>query len=125
MFCLISYYKSFVLFCNKWAVWHCLEFRKTGRTFCLHKSHNGRTVHHWKEDEHILQKKDKDRRKGNGRRFYLGVEEFIKFLAALQLFCTRRFALQDELHQDDLKDKDEFILFFKIVLGKTASATRN
>ena len=28
-------------------------------------------------------------------------------------------------HKDDLKAKDEFILFFKIVIGKTASAARN
>ena len=27
-----------------------------------------------------------------------------------------------ELHQDDLKEKDEFIRFFKIVQGKIASA---
>ena len=41
------------------------------------------------------------------------------------LFCIRRFELQDEVHQDDLKEKDEFILFFKIVLGKIASAAGN
>ena len=29
------------------------------------------------------------------------------------------------MHQDDLKEKDKFILFFKIVLGKIASAARN
>ena len=29
------------------------------------------------------------------------------------------------MHQDDLKERDEFILFFKIVLGKTATAARN
>ena len=29
------------------------------------------------------------------------------------------------MHQDDLKEKDAFIIFFKIVLGKTASAARN
>ena len=28
-------------------------------------------------------------------------------------------------NQDDMKEKDEFILFFKIVLGKTSSAARN
>ena len=33
--------------------------------------------------------------------------------------------IQKELHQDDFKEKDVFILIFKIVLGKTASATRN
>ena len=32
------------------------------------------------------------------------------------------FEEQDELHQDDLKEKDEFIRFFKIVQGKIASA---
>ena len=35
------------------------------------------------------------------------------------------FEEQDELHPDDLKEKDEFILFFKISQGKIASATRN
>ena len=50
-------------------------------------------------------------------------EEYIKFLAAL---CSC-FALDDlnyrmnELHQDDLKEEDKFILFFNIVLGKIAS----
>ena len=29
------------------------------------------------------------------------------------------------MHQDDSKEKNEFILYFKIVLGKTASAARN
>ena len=29
------------------------------------------------------------------------------------------------LYQDDLKEKDEFILFFKIVIGKIASAAKN
>ena len=29
------------------------------------------------------------------------------------------------MHQNDLKEKDEFILFFKIILGKIASAARN
>ena len=29
------------------------------------------------------------------------------------------------MHHDDLKEKDEFILFFKIVLGKIARAVRN
>ena len=29
------------------------------------------------------------------------------------------------MHQNDLKEKDEFIKFFKIVLGKIASAARN
>ena len=29
------------------------------------------------------------------------------------------------MHHDDLKEKDEFILFFKIVHGKIASAARN
>ena len=28
------------------------------------------------------------------------------------------------MHQDDLKEKDKYILFVKIVLGKTASAAR-
>ena len=32
---------------------------------------------------------------------------------------------QYTLNQNDLKEKDEFILFFKIVQGKTASAARN
>ena len=41
------------------------------------------------------------------------------------MFCTGRFELKDELHQEDLKEKDEFILFFKIALGKIASAARN
>ena len=30
-----------------------------------------------------------------------------------------------ELHQDDLKVKDELILFLKLVLDKTAGAARN
>ena len=30
-----------------------------------------------------------------------------------------------KLQQDDLKEKNEFILFFKIGLGKIASAARN
>ena len=40
-------------------------------------------------------------------------------------FALGLFAEWDELHQDDLKEKDEFIIFFKIVLGKIASAARN
>ena len=40
-------------------------------------------------------------------------------------FALGRFEEQDELHQDDLKERDEFILFFKIVLGKIACAARN
>ena len=35
-----------------------------------------------------------------------------------QLFCSGQFELKDELHQDDLKENNEFILLFKIVLGK-------
>ena len=65
----------------------------------------------------------KDRRQGTGRRYCLG-EEFIKFLAALAVLHWTIW-LQDYLHQDDLKEKDKFILFFKIILGKIASAARN
>ena len=41
------------------------------------------------------------------------------------LFCTGRFEFKEQLQQDDLKEKYEFILFFKIILGKIASAARN
>ena len=51
-------------------------------------------------------------------------EEFIQFLAALAILLGR-FELWDELHHDDLKEKDEFISFFKSVLGKIASTTQN
>ena len=52
-------------------------------------------------------------------------EEFIQFLALLAFALTGRFELQDELHQENLKEMDEFILFFKIILGKIASTPRN
>ena len=42
-----------------------------------------------------------------------------------RLFCTGRLELQDELHQDDLKEKDEFIPFFKIVQGKIVNVQKN
>ena len=41
------------------------------------------------------------------------------------LFCTGRFKLWDEFHQDDLNWKNDCILFFKIVPGKIASTDRN
>ena len=42
--------------------------------------------------------------------------EFIQFLAALAVL--HRTILNNRLHQDDLKEKDELLLFFKTVLGK-------
>ena len=64
------------------------------------------------------QQKDQDRRKDKV------VASLINSLPRL-LFCSGQFELQDELHQENLKEKHEFILFFKIVLGKIASAARN
>ena len=41
-------------------------------------------------------------------------------------FAWAAFEEQDEVHQGDLKEKDEFILFFKNrPIGKMASAARN
>ena len=53
------------------------------------------------------QKKDKYRRKGKGRRCYLG-GRFIQFLAALATvyFAQDYIEEKDELHQDDQKEKD-------------------
>ena len=57
------------------------------------------------------------------------LEECIQFLAALavlhyddfeELNCT-----DDLKEKHDLKEKDDFILFFKFILGKTASVARN
>ena len=50
-------------------------------------------------------------------------EEFLAALAVLPrtILNNRNW---DELHQDDLKEKDEFILFFTIVPGKIASLAR-
>ena len=57
------------------------------------------------------QKKDKDRSKGKGRRCCLGGQNLFNFF---RTGCLPRMILIIELHQDDLKEKDEFILFFKI-----------
>ena len=48
-------------------------------------------------------------------------EEFIKFLAAPAFLHWTIWIIGC---QDDLKEKDEIILLFKIVIGKTASATK-
>ena len=67
------------------------------------------------------QKKDnKDRRKGKGHHFCLGG---IIYSIPSQ-FCTTVDDLNFRMHQDDLNEKDYFILFFEIVLGKTASSAR-
>ena len=54
-------------------------------------------------------------------------EDFIQFLA--MPVVLRRKILNNRMNctPDDLKEKDEFVLFFKIVLGKiaTGSAARN
>ena len=50
--------------------------------------------------------------------------EFIQFLAAPAVF-PRTILIMNELQQDDLKEKDKFIQFFKIVLGEIASVARN
>ena len=51
------------------------------------------------------------------------LEECIQFLAALAVLHYDDF---EELNcTDDLKEKDDFILFFKFILGKTASVARN
>ena len=59
------------------------------------------------------QKKDKDRRKGKGRRFCLGVR-FIKFLAALAV-----------LHKHDSKNRMNCTRMICFVLGKIDRAARN
>ena len=68
---------------------------------------------------------NKDRRKGNGRRFCLGGR--INSIPCFTSSCIGRFELHIgyELHQDDLKEKDEIILFFQIVTDKIGSAVRN
>ena len=71
------------------------------------------------------QKKDKCRREGKCRPFYLEGGKNLFNSLPRQLFSTGRFELKKEFPQDDLKEKDEFILFFKIVLGKIASAASN
>ena len=38
-------------------------------------------------------------------------EEFIQILAALAILYWTIWIIKDELHQDDLKEKDEFILY--------------
>ena len=67
---------------------------------------------------------EEDRRKGKGRRCCLG-EESIHFLAALAIWP--RTILNNRKHCTKIiwEKKDDFILFFKIVLGKTASAAYN
>ena len=50
-------------------------------------------------------------------------EEFIQFLATLAVLPMT--ILNNRMHQDDLKEKDEFNLFIKIILVKTASTARN
>ena len=52
-------------------------------------------------------------------------EEFIQYLTALAVLHKTILNNSDELHQDDLKQKDELTLLFNIVLGKIASAARN
>ena len=47
--------------------------------------------------------------------------EFIEFLAALTMYC----ALGRFEEQDDPKQKDEFILFFKSSKSKKACAAKN
>ena len=72
----------------------------------------------------ILKKKDKNRRKGKGRRLCLGNRIY-------KIPCRA-----SDLLQDDFEEMDEFILFFQIILvqfilffkivpGKTARAARN
>ena len=67
-------------------------------------------------------KKNKDISKGKGRRLWLG--EQIYSIPCRAIAVLPRTILKEDLHQDDLKEKDEFILFFKIVQGKIASAAR-
>ena len=59
-------------------------------------------------------KKDKDRREGKGRRLCLGGRMYPRPCHA-SCFASQHF---NYWHQDDLKEKDEFILIFKIVLNK-------
>ena len=69
------------------------------------------------------QKKDKDRRNGKGRRFYLEARiDSIPCRASCFSLDDLNYRMN---YQDDLKEKDEFSLFDKIVVGKIASAARN
>ena len=67
---------------------------------------------------------DKERRKGKGRRFCL-VERFIQFLTPLAVLPRTILNNRMNCTKDDLKEKDESILFLEIVLGKIASTARN
>ena len=71
------------------------------------------------------QNKDKDRRKRKGHRFCLGGRIYSIPCLASCFALGDLNDMYDELRQDDLKEKDEFILFFKIVLGKIARVARN
>ena len=75
----------------------------------------------------LPEKKDKDRRKGKGRRFSLGGRIFSIPIAALAVlpWTILNNRMNCTLHKDDLKEKKELILLFKIVKGKIASAARN
>ena len=53
-------------------------------------------------------------------------EEIIQVIAPLRVAVLHwTILIIGRLHLDDLKENDEFILFFKIVLGKIASTARN
>ena len=52
-------------------------------------------------------------------------EEFIQFLATTAILPRTILNNRMNCTKDDLKEKDESILFLEIVLGKTASGVRN
>ena len=66
----------------------------------------------------ILQpeKTDKGRRKGKGRRLCLEGRIYSIPCRASSFTLDDLTYLLEQLHQDDMKEKDKFILFFKIVL---------
>ena len=75
-------------------------------------------------DTAIQQKKDIDRRKSNGRRFCLG-KRIYPIPCRASFFTQDDFEEQDELILFFQIILVQFILLFKIILGKTASAARN